>query len=121
MNTLAFARCDVTDTWSLHGLWPDFDNGSWPSYCYDTDCETAITDDIFKEMDQYYPPCWSDHRELMCHEWMKHGTCFYDNKLPLGLTVSPEDYFNDTLVLYLKYYADIPEDTDELNYYLNLT
>ena len=108
--TLAFARCSQDDTWNLHGLWPDFSNGSWPSYCYDSTCD--ILDNILPETDPrpYYPPCWQAD-DLICHEWLKHGTCWSDSE-------DPNDYFGSTIDMYEKYLDYIPENDNQLNYYI---
>ena len=105
-DIIAFARCDSDTTWSLHGLWPNYDNGSWPSYCFETDC-----DDIVAPIDPIYPPCW-DTEETMCHEWLKHGTCY---------SKTPDVYFNNTFLLYNEYVNYVPDNITDLNYEIFLS
>lgn len=26
-------QCISNNSWSIHGLWPDYENGSYPQYC----------------------------------------------------------------------------------------
>jgi ribonuclease T2 len=69
-------QCDTDLGWSLHGLWPQYDDG-WPSYCPNdfappSRAETAAMADIMGS------------GGLAWHQWRKHGSCS-------GL--SPQDYF----------------------------
>jgi ribonuclease T2 len=58
------AECDVHGgNFVVHGLWPEFKNGSWPSNCASEPGPAAGAEqDIM-------PP------SLVAHEWAKHGTC----------------------------------------------
>ncbi len=49
----------------VHGLWPEFKNGSWPSKCSSEPGPTnpAAQTDIMPDP------------SLVAHEWQKHGTC----------------------------------------------
>lgn len=62
-------QCDAGRglTWTLHGLWPQYENG-WPSYCRTgerdpTRAETAAMADIM------------GGAGLAFYEWKKHGRC----------------------------------------------
>ncbi|MEP6484372.1 MAG: ribonuclease T2 [Rudaea sp.] len=61
----------------LHGLWPQYRNGSWPQHC-GTDAEpgSATIDRTLAFMPS---------RHLIEHEWQTHGSC-------TGL--SPREYFD---------------------------
>ena len=112
-DIIAFARCSQNDPWSLHGLWPNYDDDSWPSYCNETDC--VFSDALKDSVLPLYPPCW-DTDSLMCHEWEKHGTCDYMTDLLL----TPEEYFNYTIFVYNEYRESIPTNISDLNYYLSI-
>ena len=80
----------------IHGLWPQYSSGGYPSTCTDEPFDEQIVVDIgMSEMNQYWPNIKSnttnpDYDSFWEHEWTKHGTCS-----PLNQT----DYFNTTLNL----------------------
>jgi ribonuclease T2 len=51
----------------LHGLWPQFDSGSYPQYCAADPRLPAAAESV--GMTLYRSP------GLMQHEWQRHGTC----------------------------------------------
>ncbi len=81
----------------VHGLWPQYEEG-YPQYCGGN---PNVPEDVIQEMLPIMPS-----RELINHEWEKHGTC-------TGLSV--EDYFALTRELY--YSVDIPDEYKNLNDY----
>jgi len=77
------------DTWTIHGLWGDFCNGSYPASC---DPARAYQDvpkilreyrefeliDTMTELWLNDPPVTTENgtdADLWAHEWSKHGTC----------------------------------------------
>ena len=50
----------------LHGLWPQYDTGSWPEFC-STD---PLPPDARQLGSSLFPS-----QNLMEHEWQRHGTC----------------------------------------------
>ncbi len=60
----------------VHGLWPQYESGGFPESCAGT---TRPSEDVIAATLDVMPS-----RELIGHEWSKHGTCS-------GL--SPEQYF----------------------------
>lgn len=88
--------------WDIHGLWPDYRNGTFPSFC----CQNYKFD--IKQLNSIIPELkvkWQDltyedsEYALWTHEWEKHGTCTAISP-KLG-TIS--NYFNSTLSLFKKY------------------
>ncbi|KAK0744012.1 ribonuclease T2-like protein [Schizothecium vesticola] len=92
-----------SSSWTLHGLWPDFCNGSWTQYCdltrqYDPHPEPNTTtgkadgvpvpawkgvgawgrrvERLLKWMRKYWIAQRMENRELWAHEFSKHATCF---------------------------------------------
>jgi ribonuclease T2 len=60
----------------VHGLWPQYERGGYPSNCAgDRQVPRPVVDEMLEIMPS---------RDLIRHEWQKHGTCS-------GLT--PQDYF----------------------------
>ncbi len=63
------AECDPNKHMGLvvHGLWPQFKNGSWPQDCSSTAPVAAETVDHMMPI--------MPGSSLIQHEWAKHGTC----------------------------------------------
>ena len=112
---------------TIHGMWPQFNNGSWPSYCTNEAFDSSI---IYNDLDttdfyDYWPnvryePNDKAYASFWEHEWTKHGTCsgldqktYFTTTLknrPItptiisynyGKTITKEDLLNsyDTLVV----------------------
>ena len=103
-GTSKYAGCSNTlPYWSnhftIHGLWPQFTSGGYPSFCTTEAFNSKVTTTIGDDMYTYWPniqssfddPSYSSFWE---HEWTKHGTC-------TGL--SQVDYFQSTLSLQKKF------------------
>jgi ribonuclease T2 len=67
----------------VHGLWPQYNNGSWPQDCAST---PPVGQDTVNHMLPMMPG-----KQLIQHEWAKHGTCS-------GLTM--DQYFDAIEKLY---------------------
>lgn len=91
---------DPNDYWkthfTIHGLWPQFQAGGYPSYCTDEAFDPAAPEAVgWDTMVQYWPDVQyaedsSDYDQFWEHEWTKHGTCS-------GL--EQEDYFQAAIDL----------------------
>ncbi|GKZ30218.1 ribonuclease T2-like [Aspergillus brasiliensis] len=74
-----------TDSWTIHGLWPDNCDGSYQEYCDDSREYSNITSileaqnrtELLSYMKEYWPDYeGADEDESFWeHEWNKHGTC----------------------------------------------
>ncbi|KAF8659270.1 hypothetical protein AX14_007624 [Amanita brunnescens Koide BX004] len=73
-----------SDSWTIHGLWPDNCDGS---YGQDCDSSRAYTDiagllenqgagDTLSFMKKYWPDYHGQNEQFWEHEWSKHGTCY---------------------------------------------
>ncbi|XP_041010771.1 ribonuclease 1-like [Juglans microcarpa x Juglans regia] len=64
---------------SIHGLWPNFKDGSYPSNCdADSPFNQAELSDLSSNMQKNWPSlaCPSSNSVgFWTHEWVKHGTC----------------------------------------------
>ncbi|KAF7305288.1 RNase Gf29 [Mycena chlorophos] len=75
-----------TNSWTIHGLWPDACDGTFEENCDSsrdyTDISTLLTDqgasDTLSFMQTYWKNLPSDgsDEELWEHEWATHGTCY---------------------------------------------
>ncbi|KAJ4127855.1 Ribonuclease T2 precursor (RNase T2) [Fusarium equiseti] len=72
-----------SDSWTIHGLWPDYCDGTYPQFC-DKSREYSDIKSIVSKflgnatlsyMDKYWVSQDGDDESLWQHEWDKHGTC----------------------------------------------
>ncbi|KAK3075606.1 Ribonuclease T2 precursor (RNase T2) [Teratosphaeriaceae sp. CCFEE 6253] len=72
-----------SDSWTIHGLWPDNCDGTYDSNCDDSRAYTNITqilqaagaDDLLSYMQTYWVSDSGSAESFWEHEWGKHGTC----------------------------------------------
>ncbi|KAG8044573.1 hypothetical protein GUJ93_ZPchr0069g33258 [Zizania palustris] len=102
-------RSEPLQTFTIHGLWPDYDDGTWPSCCRHTNFDMDKILPLKPTLDKYWPSlycsssstCFSGKGPFWAHEVSifseKHGTCS-------SPVVKDElEYFSTTLDLYFKY------------------
>lgn len=78
----------LSNDFSIHGLWPEYFNGSWPQDCYlnhdwpedDIRREFRLTDELEVKLNENWSSYKPDSRGFWKHEWDKHGTCYEPNK-----------------------------------------
>ena len=90
--------CHQGGNWTIHGMWPEHNNGSWPSYCQlGSLFNISEITPILSLLNSDWPDCYCSPDQtcvgLWTHEWSKHGTCsrFYPSQY---------DYFLQGLVRY---------------------
>ena len=83
------------NNWSIHGLWPQYDQNQNPSYWKPVDFSYQKLEPILGELKLFwYSNC--DKNELFWkHEWEKHGSCMFTE-------INELEYFMTTLELYKK-------------------
>jgi hypothetical protein len=87
--------------YKIHGLWPDYDATSYPSYCGETpfSLEELKKSPKYESMlDNWYDCTFNDTIALYEHEWLKHGTC-----VSMQAGFSQNEYFEKALELFEKY------------------
>jgi ribonuclease T2 len=85
-----------SNSWTVHGLWPDHCDGTFDSNCDSTRAYTNISailksfgkTDLLSYMNQYWVDINGQDESFWEHEWAKHGTCIS--------TLSPSCYVNYT-------------------------
>jgi ribonuclease I len=105
--------CLALQTWcstdyKIHGLWPDYDATSYPSYCGETpfDLKLLQTSPKYESMlENWYDCTLNDTIALYEHEWLKHGTC-----VSMQAGFSQNEYFEKALELF-EQYKDLKKDT----------
>ena len=60
-------------TYLIHGLWPQNENGEYPSWCNGT-AYYPVSGSLEQEMQTYWN-AGDDNQNFWGHEWNKHGTC----------------------------------------------
>ncbi len=65
----------------IHGLWPNYYNGSYPTYCQpNATLNVTALAPILTNLTEF----WTDFvnpEQFWAHEWTKHGTCVGNNTL----------------------------------------
>ncbi|KAL3653223.1 Ribonuclease 2 [Castilleja foliolosa] len=98
-------RPDALTEFTIHGLWPDYNDGTWPACCSGKIFDVKEISTLLSGLNKYWPSlscdapsnCHGGKGLFWEHEWEKHGTCS-------SPAVRDEyDYFLTTLNLYFKY------------------
>ena len=101
-----------SDSWTLHGLWPDHCDGTFDQYCDDRRTYNNISailrnagaDDTLDAMSLYWKDYQGDDTNLWKHEWSKHGTCIstLDPKCYTGFAPQSDvvDYFRTAVAVF---------------------
>ncbi|KAL3616280.1 Ribonuclease 2 [Castilleja foliolosa] len=90
---------------TIHGLWPDYNDGTWPACCSGKKFDVKEVSTLQGALNQYWPSlscgstsnCHGGKGLFWEHEWEKHGTC------SSSVTGDEYNYFLTTLNLYFKY------------------
>ncbi|KAJ3708216.1 hypothetical protein LUZ61_011921 [Rhynchospora tenuis] len=98
-------RSEPITYFTIHGLWADYDDGTWPSCCTHAGFDINKVESLMPELQKYWPSlycssskrCFGGKGPIWAHEWEKHGTCSYP------VIQDEYDYFATTLNLYTKY------------------
>lgn len=88
-------ECREPHRFILHGLWPQYEDGGYPSNCRRYD---YVEESVISDMMQYMP-----NRHLITHEWQKHGTCtglspaqYFGTAANAYKSIKVPDLFNET-------------------------
>ncbi|XP_072992797.1 ribonuclease 2-like [Typha latifolia] len=98
-------RSDSLPWFTIHGLWENYDDGSWPACCSHSNFDMKKISSLLPTLEKYWPSlycsssslCYGGKGPFWAHEWEKHGTCSYP------VIQDEYSYFSTTLDLYFKY------------------
>ncbi|MCD7473524.1 Ribonuclease 2 [Datura stramonium] len=101
----ACCRSNSPSVFTIHGLWPDYNDGTWPACCSGSKFDKKKISALLKPLRKYWPSfscaptstCNHGKGTFWAHEWEKHGTCSY----PVFL--DEYQYFLMTLNVYFQY------------------
>ncbi|KAJ8748193.1 hypothetical protein K2173_000601 [Erythroxylum novogranatense] len=90
---------------TIHGLWPDYNDGSWPACCGRSEFDEKEISTLLDDLEKYWPSlscdssstCHGGRGSFWAHEWEKHGTCSFP------VFRDEYDYFSTTLNVYFKH------------------
>ncbi|XP_043707039.1 ribonuclease 2 isoform X4 [Telopea speciosissima] len=90
---------------TIHGLWPDYNDGTWPECCSRSSFNMKEISSLLGELQKYWPSlscgspstCFGGRGVFWAHEWEKHGTC------SSPVIHDEYTYFLTALNLYSKY------------------
>lgn len=71
-------RNSTREDFVIHGLWPNWNNGSWPSYCDTTTLNQTAIRSLQPDMITHWTDTTTFSKTNVAfwnHEWTKHGTC----------------------------------------------
>ncbi|TVY58979.1 Ribonuclease T2-like 1-A [Lachnellula cervina] len=100
------------NSWSLHGLWPDFCNGSYTQYC-DLSISTFLAPfgkfDLLAYMNKFWIAQAQPNSDFWGHEFSKHGTCYSTFDLPCyGPQYRQHEEVVDFFETAISYYETLP-------------
>eukprot|EP01120_Amphizonella_sp_Union-15-10_P015457 TRINITY_DN7962_c0_g1_i1.p1 TRINITY_DN7962_c0_g1~~TRINITY_DN7962_c0_g1_i1.p1 ORF type:complete len:224 (-),score=31.15 TRINITY_DN7962_c0_g1_i1:118-756(-) len=98
-GTFCTGSCPVSVSfWTIHGLWPNRNDGSWPQYCPGPTFTVSNITNLLPTMQTYWPSLSGSDDSFWKHEWEKHGTC----AMTLPALSTENLFFAETLRLRLK-------------------
>lgn len=70
-------NCHVVNplNFTIHGLWSEYGNDSYPAYCNHTQLDLHQIEDLIPQMDKYWLSYESNNSDFWSHEYRKHATC----------------------------------------------
>ena len=89
-----FKNDNLVYGYSIHGLWPDYGNGTYPQYCKKVHFDIQTLKPIMDDLICYWPEDKGKREgSFWRHEYEKHGSCVFSE-------MTEYDYFKKVLDLY---------------------
>lgn len=79
--------------WSIHGLWPQYNKSSYPSFCKKVTFNIETLKPIIDRLNAIWYSIEEPNQDFWKHEWEKHGSCMFQELNEL-------QYFQKTIDLY---------------------
>lgn len=101
-----------SNSWTIHGLWPDHCDGTFDANCDAARAYTGITGilqsfgktDLLSYMNTYWKDYQGNDESFWEHEWGKHGTCISTLKPSCYTSYTSQqevaDFFQKTVDLF---------------------
>ena len=86
---------ESNNTFSIHGLWPQYTKNSYPTYCTNVSFNINNLKPIMPELKKNWYSTQEKNEDFWQHEYEKHGSCVFTPMTEL-------EYFSKTLELYDK-------------------
>ncbi|EFA82171.1 ribonuclease T2 [Heterostelium album PN500] len=86
------------EAFTIHGLWPENSDGSYPSFCKGPSFSSSAIQDLMNQLNYDWPSLTGPNTDFWTHEWSKHGTCSLT-----GPITNIHDYFAAGLKVYNAY------------------
>ena len=83
------------DSWSIHGLWPQYTLKHYPSFCKNVEFDETKLEPIMDRLKKEWFSNRGADEFFWKHEYLKHGTCNFNN-------FNEFEYFKTTLDLFDK-------------------
>ncbi|XP_015892989.1 ribonuclease 2 isoform X2 [Ziziphus jujuba] len=98
-------RSNAPTEFTIHGLWPDYNDGTWPACCTHESFDEKEISTLLDALEKYWPSlscgkpstCHGGKGSFWAHEWEKHGTC------SSPVVHDEYSYFLTTLNVYFKH------------------
>ncbi|KAJ4849358.1 Ribonuclease 2 [Turnera subulata] len=108
-------RANAPTEFTIHGLWPDYNDGTWPACCYRSDFDQKEISTLLDALEKYWPSLscgssstchgtkgsfWAHEVIMKCRLYLmlkKHGTC------SSPVVRDEYNYFLTALNVYFKY------------------
>ena len=79
--------------YSIHGLWSNYADGSYPTFCKQVQFNIHDLEPIKDELAKYWPSKFTSAKLFYQHEYKKHGSCMF-------IEMTELQYFQKTIELY---------------------
>jgi len=80
--------------WSIHGLWPQYSENEYPSFCKKVEFDINKLNPILSDLETYWYSTKETNEDFWKHEWEKHGSCVFTE-------INELTYFKTTLSLFV--------------------